>query len=395
MTTNRGSITKRNGSWGYSFAYTDDHGRRRWARKSDKRWKQKDAQQAMTELLAKVDAGHALGTAKGTLGDFLREWVITYEKSGIPKASTVANRQNNINHYLIPFLGDLKLSELTPARIQRFYSELLTSGSHKNKGEPLSPKTVNHVAGTLQRALNDAVDLEIIMRNPCEKARPPKVTRPEMQIWDDDQIARFITYCTEINEPLLALYRLALLHGLRRGELLGLRWSDVDLLGHSISISQSRIMVNNASLIETPKTNAGRRSLAIDSGTIDALARLKDAHEATAGLLGVSEFTLVSTMPDGKPVNVAGFSKRFQRVAYSAGLPVIRLHDARHTSATKMLSDGIPVQVVSARLGHNKTSVTLDVYAHALPKADRNTADLIGNSIDEAIRRSVLTSKND
>ena len=387
---NRGKIAKRNGSWGFRVSYTDDNGQRKWISRNSARWTQKDAQREMVAMLAKIDAGHNLGTSRGTVGEYLTGWLEQYAASGNVKRTTAATTSAHVHAYLVPRIGAMQLRELKPAKIAALYAELLRDGGtgfggKSKRGDGLSAKTVRNVAGTLHKALSDAVRMGIIASNPAASVERPRWDRPEMQIWDLDQVARFLSRSAD--DPHNALWRLVLVCGLRRGELLGLRWSDVDLVDGSVAIRQTRVLAGSSVVTDTPKTRKGRRTVAIDAGTVDALARLKDAQEAARDALGGWPTDLVAVDAIGRPIDPKSITRRFQAAARDAGLPVIRLHDGRHTAISEMLRQGVPVHVVAARVGHARPSTTIDTYAHALPQIDRAAADVFGSSLADAMRR--------
>ena len=392
MSTN---VKRRNGdgSWGFKFAYRDEFGQRRWAQRFDKSWRQKDAQKAFYEARAKIEAGHSLGTAKGTVGDYLLSWHDAYKVSGHVKQTQISTTECHLNAYLIPAIGGLQMKDLKPARIKTLYANLLKSGGTGAKksvsGKPLSPKTVRNIAGTLHTALRDAVRMGVIATNPCDNIDLPKWERPEMKIWDDSQFGTFLMYSFANDDPMFPIWSLMFGSGIRCGEVLGLRWDDVDFLDSSIRIRQTRVMAGKEGVVTvSPKSKAGIRRLQINSGTLDALARLKDAQEASAGLLGASCFPLVATDADGKAIHPRTLSRRFTASAERCGLPVIRLHDIRHTHASMLISVGASVAVVSHRLGHSRISTTLDTYTHLMPTADRDASDLFGLTMENAMKKA-------
>jgi integrase len=386
------NIKKRNGSWGYAFAYRDDSGQRRWARRYDKSWKQKDAQKAFFEARARVEAGHSLGTSKGTVSDYLLSWHDAYKVSGHVKPTQISTTECHLNAYLIPAIGGLQMKDLKPARIKTLYANLLKSGGTGAKrttaGKPLSPKTVRNIAGTLHTALRDAVRMGVIATNPCDNIDLPKWERPEMKVWDDSQFGTFLMYCFANDDPMFAIWLLMFATGLRRGEVSGLRWDDVDFLDSSIKIRQTRVVAGLEVVTVSPKSTKSIRHLQIDSGTLDALARMKDAQEASAGLLGASCFPLVATDADGKVINPRTLSRRFTVSAERCGLPAIRLHDIRHTHASTLISVGTSLAVVSHRLGHSRISTTLDTYTHMMPTEDRDASNRFGLTMENAMKNA-------
>ncbi len=396
MTSQRGKVDKRDDSWGFRVSFTDDTGSRRWVKQYNRRWTKTDAQKALTAKLTAIDAGHTLGTAKGTVADYLQAWFDRYQASGNVKRTTAATTRLHLDAYLLPRIGKLQLRELKPAKVAALYADLLANGRTGNghaDNRSLAPKTVRNIAGTLHKALADAVRLNILPTNPADNVDLPRWEKPEIETWSLDQTAQFLGYLHDVNEVSHVLWRLVLLCGLRRGEVLGLRWSDVDLVDGTIAIRQTRVVAGNTVVVDTPKTKAGRRTVAIDAGTVDALAKLKDAHEAAKAALGGWSSDLVGTALDGRPVHPLTMSRHFKVAATAAGLPVIRLHDGRHTAISEMLRQGVPIHVVSKRAGHSRVSTTLDTYAHALPEADRVAADSFGAALAEAMLRRESTHK--
>jgi integrase len=384
-------VNKREGSWGYRLTFTNDNGERKYVSRYRKQWSKVDAQRELTAQLALVDAGHNLGSAQTTVGEYLETWFARWANTDTVKRSTIDTARVHLDVYLIPRIGKVKLRDLKAARVSKLYAELRTSGKAGGRGtsttgQPLSPKTVRNVAGTLHKALKDAVRLGIIATNPTDQVDVPKWERPELQTYDATQVVQFLAHCSDTENPHTALWRLLLLVGLRRGELLGLTWDDVDLVNYEVTVRQTR-QVNSAGVqyLDTPKTAAGRRRVSVDVGTVDALALLKDAQEKSADFLGGWSSPYVATDLDGQPVHPLAITRRFKALAKVAGLPEIRLHDGRHTALTLALDAGVPMHVVSGRAGHSRVSTTLDVYSHRLPATDRDAVDKTQDYLATAI----------
>lgn len=381
MTKQRGTIEQRSGSWGYRFSFTDDSGTRQHVKKYSKAWTQKDAQKALTAQLALVDSGHNLGNDRATVGTYLAKWFDDWSSDKDLKRSTIDTARMHLEVYLIPRIGTMKLRELKPAKLSAVYRAIQQDG-RVGGSSPLSAKTVRNIAGTLHKALSDAVENGVLTTNPAQYAKAPKYQRPPLNTYNDEQVAVFLRHCEQTNNDHLALWCLLLLIGLRRGELLGLTWADVDLVASEIQVRQTR-SVNSAgeTYVETPKTDAGKRYLTIDPYTLDALARLKDAHEAAGAAFGnwLSEY--VATDLDGRPVHPRAIARRFQAIARDAGLPKIRLHDGRHTALTIAVDAGVDIHVVSARAGHTRASFTADTYLHRHRSTDHKAANVTGTRI--------------
>ena len=391
MTTQRGTVGKRSGSWGYRLTYTDDLGTRQYVSKHSRRWTKADAQRELTRQLSLVDRGHSLGTGQTTVHDYLQDWFARWQAQGRVKQTTVDTVRVHLDVYLLPRIGHLKLRDLKRARIGALYVDLLQNGrtgaGKHDATRPLSAKTVRNIAGTLHKALDDAVRLDILPTNPAALVDLPKWERPELQTWNSQQVARFLAHCADTDDDLYPLWRLLAVTGLRRGELLGLTWDDVDLVLGEIRVRQTRVVTGTGQVrVETPKTTAGRRVVTIDPGTVDALARLKDDQERAAAALGGWPSPYIATSQDGQPIYPKRLTDRFRATARAAGVPVIRLHDGRHSNVTLGIEGGVPVAVMSTRVGHSRPSTTADIYFHRHRQADVDAGLLIAARIDAAIQ---------
>jgi integrase len=342
--------------------------------------KKRDAQKALVVALAQYETVGVTRSGRLSTGDYLTAWLDEYRRSGKRKATTIESTTVAVNAYLIPRIGSIPLAKLDADRVARLYADLLENGRLTSPGG-LSAKTVRNVAGVLHKALSDAVKRRKLPTNPADSVELPTWKRPDLNVWDDFQAGQFLRHVEQSGDPCGPLWRLLLATGMRRGELLGLRWADVDLVNGEVRVEQSRTMKG----VDTPKTKRGRRKISVDRDTVDALARLKDAQEAAAERFGNWTSEFVATDLDGRPIQPLAFTRRFQAAAKRAGLPVPRLHDGRHTAATLALQAGIPIQVVAGRLGHEHVSTTLDVYAAFLPTADRVAADQIGSVLTTRI----------
>lgn len=384
MTQERNGVYRRGNGWGFRFSYRDGNGVRRWVRRQGFATKA-EARAAYAKVTTETNRNGS-SSPNLTVGDYLVGWVERYERSQSRKVTTVRTTKVHVTSYLVPRLGSVRLSKLTPSMVANLYADLLENGRSGRAGRGgLSPKTVQNIGGTLGKALSDAVRDGLIPKNPAANLDRPRWVRPEMHVYNEAEVAEFLRYAQKDGDPLAALWRLVFAAGLRRGELCGLRWKDVDLVGGYVSIVQTRVHSGKVH-VSSPKTRAALRQVSIDPETVTALALLKNAHDDAATRLGGWTSDLVATDLDGKPIHPERLTERFHRTSRGAGLPPIRLHDARHTHATVLFDHGAPVHVVSRRLGHTSVAFTADVYVAHVKSADRAAADLWSSLLGAAER---------
>lgn len=301
----------------------------------------------------------------------LEEWV---QGSWLPmmrnqlKASTWHSYARNLELHLLPHLGHRRLRDLTPVLLNGTYAELLANG-RRNGGGGLSPKTVRYLHTTLHKALADAVDTGLVAGNPADRARPPKPARSaptELRFWTPEQLRAFLASVAETR--LEAAWHLAAMTGMRRGEVLGLRWADVDLEAARLCVRHTIISIAYEVCESTPKTHQAR-VINLDPRTIDQLRSQHCQQSADRDEWGADyqDHDLVFCRQDGTPLHPDTFSQSFTRSIAKTALPRIRLHDLRHTHATIALRAGVPIKVISERLGHESPAFTMKQYAHALP----------------------------
>lgn len=356
-----------------------DERRQQWHEGHDRK---KDAERALNELLSKREEGMYVEPSKQTLLGYLTgEWLPSIRSTVRP--STLLSYSGHVEHHIGPRIGSLPLQKLTPSAINSLYATLLHEGRADRTGG-LSPATVRRIHATLHRALKDAVRWNKIARNPADSADPPsQVTDHDrgLQTWTAPELRSFLT--TTAPDRLGSLWHVLASTGVRRGEVLGLRWQDVDLDAGRLAIRQTLITIGYELKFSSPKTKRSTRQIAIDPGTVAVLRshRARQLEERMAWGPAYTESGLVFTREDGSPIHPDRVSKMFNSIVEKIGLPRIRLHDLRHTHATLALQAGIHPKVVSERLGHATVSITLDTYSHVIPAMQEDAADRVASLV--------------
>jgi integrase len=280
---------------------------------------------------------------------------------------TAEGYESIIRQHFIPGIGNLPLTQLKPEHLQRYYSEKLASGRCDGNGA-LSQTTVNHHHTCLHRALKIALKWGLISRNPADAVTPPRPQRSEMHTMNEDEVQTFLEVAKKT--PYYALFYLAIFTGMRRSELLALRWCDIDLDMCEISVVRSLHHLRDGSLVfRQPKTAKGRRMIALTPSTALMLREYRESQESASLMLGMplKDDDLVFSQVDGKPLLPDTVSHAWVKTVERAGLKHFRLHDGRHTHASIMLKQGIHPKIVQERLGHATISTTLDLYSHVAP----------------------------
>ncbi|NLG79219.1 MAG: site-specific integrase [Firmicutes bacterium] len=371
----KGFIEKRGNSWRLSVYLGKDPvtGKERRIRKTV-RGSEKDAQKALRDLLHSIDEGTFVEPAKMTVEQYLGQWLETHKANVEPTThdwyALVCRK------HIAPHLGQVQLQKLTPLAIQQFYASKLQEGRLDGKGVSLSPNTVRHIHRVLHKALNAAVKLQLIPRNPCDAVEPPKAVKKEARYWTPEEAAQFLEAIQE--DRLYALFYVALGTGLRRGELLGLRWQDVDLNEGRLTVRQEIVRKSKGTLVKAPKTEKSRATISLSRGVVEVLKKHK-ARQAQERLLMGDQYHdsgLVFTTFEGKPLDPSYISgDYFGKLIEKAKVRKINFHALRHTHATILASQGVPLKVVSERLRHSSVAITGDIYSHVFAEMDREAAD--------------------
>lgn len=333
----------------------------------------KAAERHLAELLHQFDTGTFLKPGKVTLADFLERWLKEYAWPNLAPR-TAEGYESIVRQHLMPKLGNIVLTQLKPEHLQKYYAETLTNG-RCNGSSGLMQTTVNHHHTYLHRALKMALTWGLISRNPADAVTAPRVQRSEMKTMDEDEVKAFLDLARKT--PYYALFYLALFTGMRRSELLALRWCDIDLLMGEISVTRSlHHLLDGSVIFRQPKTAKGRRQVALPPSATSVIREQKEKRTLECMMLGFSlqEDALVFSRFDGKPLLPDTVSNAWRKIVKRAGLKHFRLHDARHTHASLLLKQNVHPKIVQERLGHATISTTLDLYSHVAPGLQRAAA---------------------
>ena len=336
----------------------------------------REATEALQDAMDRARRGWR-GPSRMTVAHYLRrEWLPGVEMELAP--TTAALYRTIVDAYIVPKIGGARLDSLSAADLTSMYRELLAGGGRG--GRPLAAKTVRHVHTTLRKALADAVGAKRLSWNPAAAAKAPKVERTKEPItWSADQVATFLDYVR--GDRLEALWVLAATTGLRRGELLGLRWSDIGEA--ELSVRQVYVAYRKLHAFKAPKTEASRRTIPLAPR---AMAVLKAHHAQQASeKLGAGpayeDKDLVFADEIGDPHSPDMISSSFRSLVKAAGLPRLTPHGLRHSFATIGLDSGADVLDVAAMLGHSSPTITQAIYQHTRPERLRRAAEAIDSAI--------------
>ena len=287
------------------------------------------------------------------------------------KPTTFSGYKRTLELYVIPRIGGMRLQALTTAGLTSLYGDLRQRGGtyqspkRRTEPKPLSPKTVRNVHAMLSKALNDAVDVGLLPHNPAARSKPPRQRSisEKVDAWTANELREFLDFVAF--DRLYACWHLAAHTGMRRGELLGLRWEDIDLDGGTLSVRQTIVLEYTKPIISTPKSHEAR-VINLDPRSVDVLRTHRGAQIAEQAQWGEDYFDsgLVFRREDGRLIHPDRLSQMYDRLVRLSGVRRLKFHGLRHTHATLMLRAGVPLKVVSERLGHADPAFTLRVYQH-------------------------------
>ena len=346
------------------------------------------AQEELTRLLGQRNDGSYVEPTKMTVAQYLNHWLEADIDRRVA-ARTAARYREIVEKNIIPKLGHVPVRKLTAVHIEAFEAELQREGWVKarakqkvKEGEEapiqekrgLSAQTALHVHRTLSQALGHAVRLGVLFKNPARQVKPPRPPSREIKILDKNEITTLLNAAKAVGLYVPVL--VAVTTGMRRGELLALRWSDIDPTAALLTVNRSLERIKGKFGFKSPKTKTSRRTITLPTITVQALRRhLKEQHEARLKLgLGRDPRGLVFARPDGQPMDADTLTKAFRRLVASAKVTPITFHGLRHTHISHLLMEGFHAKVVSERAGHAHVNITLGVYAAYIPSMQTDVA---------------------
>jgi integrase len=379
----KGHIRERSpGHWAIVIDITTPAGRRRRKWHSFKGAK-RAAQEECARLITALKAGTYADLSKETLSAYLERWLADIKAQVAPR--TYERYAQIVRRNIVPTLGTLKLKQLRAADVSAAYGKALDSGRHDGSGG-LSNRSVLHMHRVLKQALGQAVQWDILPRNPSNSVKPPKPSPIKMQTYDLAQTAELIAVMrpTRLFVPVI----LAVLCGLRRGEIAALRWQYVDLAAGQLAVVQSAEQTKAGVRYKEPKSGKAR-TVALSATVVEELRahRVRQAEELLRIGSRVNDETFVCTREDGAPLQPNTFTHNWDRIISGSTLPRIRFHDLRHAHATHLLASGVHPKVASERLGHSRIGITLDLYSHVLPNMQADAAAVVDDALRAALNK--------
>lgn len=335
----------------------------------------RQAQTWLAKTIAELQAGEVYDT-KVTVAEYLSDWLTTKQAL---RPATRLEYTRHVENIFVPELGYLKLSDLRSHHIAAVFQRIVDTNYRRER--PIHPRTRKNILATLNSALNSAVKQGLIRRNPAATVELPRPAKPRTTIWTRDEAARFLEETR--GDRLHVLYRLLLLTGMRRGEAVGLQWGDLDMETGKLTITRQITSIDRELHVGPPKSDAGRRTVAIDKGTLELLKAMHRRAVLAHPWEPDQQFDARPVFPasNGQPYNPTHVSRHFLTLVKRLGLPKIRLHDLRHTSASLGLEGGESLLSVKRRLGHSSIAITADVYSHVTPAGAERAADRLASTV--------------
>ena len=325
----------------------------------------REAKSLMHKLITEMEEGKITKKSSKNIGEWMDEWLSEYMPN--IEETTRIGYQNKIKCYIKPAIGDILIQSLTASHVQRMVNDMTRRG--------LSPKNIRDTFNNVNAAMKLAVKIRLIPYNPCEGVSLPKRKKYKAEVYSTEMINSLLTKTegTDMYLPILILVSA----GLRRGELLALRWQDIDFENKILKVRKNMVRGLNGYIIKSPKTEAGIRDISLGDSVMQKLVSAKEQYDKKklAYGIGFQDLGFVISQSDGAPFSPDAMTRKWRRFLVGNNLPEIRLHDLRHSNATALIQAGVNPRVVQQRLGHSDVNITLNTYTHVLPAMDIEAAD--------------------
>ncbi|PPA91515.1 tyrosine-type recombinase/integrase [Brevibacillus laterosporus] len=352
--------------WYFTINYKENEKYKKMLRQGFKT--KKEAESAMVEAQNALNKGTYIEPSKMTYIDFMHNWL--EDKKTTVKARTLEFYSFLVKRHILPTIGGLELSKITPRDIQSLYNSLKEAGN-------LSDENIRKVHTIINDSLDKAFRWEMIAKNPASLVDSPKVSRKEIVVWDENEIQQFLATAKE--SRYYVAFLIALTTGMRQGEILGLRWKDIDEDNRTFSIVQT-LSHDGKEFNVGAKSDSGNRRISIDEQTLNQILKLKHRYkvEMLENRPLYKDHDLVICTSVGTPLSPRNLNRSFDSIIKKGKVRKIRFHDMRHTHASLLLKQGVNPKIVSERLGHANVRITLDTYSHLLPNLQKETVDEFG-----------------
>ena len=349
----------------------------------------KEASAELVRLMNSAHQGDYIDPTKITVSEFFDRWLRDWAAINVG-AKTLERYRELTSAHVQPHIGATPIQKLQPVHLAELYAKLLARrkpAARPEKATGLAPRTVGHVHRLMHKALKVAVEWGVIQRNAAAVARPPKLERTEIEILSVEQARTLIEKLK--GQPLYPIVVLGLATGMRRGELLALRWKDVDLDGGKLRVEQSLEQTKIGGVrFKAPKTKHGRRSISLAASVVAELRQHRKQRQVQRLQLGLGKApddALVFPKWDGTPRVLTTTSTEWTRTLVKLKLPAVSLHALRHTHASQLIAEGMDVLTISRRLGHGSPTITLDIYGHLFGNTDDRAADVIERAFGKVL----------
>ncbi|MCM3180194.1 site-specific integrase [Cytobacillus horneckiae] len=362
----KGYIRKRGTKWSYTVDIGKDPktGKRRQRSKSGYKTK-KEAQAALAELVNNVEKGKVVEASSRYFNEFTIEYMDKTYKNRV-KASTYDRTMSLINTHILPWFENIQLKDINPFMVHEFYDE---------KIKEYTPSYVQRMHEIMRRILYKAFEWELILKDVASRLEPPKKEKTVLDVWSVQNVNDYLKFTKHSRYH--PIFYLAAHTGMRKGEILGLSWEDVDFESRKLKINKTLYKITGEFLLQSPKSYSSIRTIYMDDDLIRVLKKQKVKQNIEKMKFGTvyKEHNMVFAQETGEFINPTAVNQLFTRFIKQSKLPYIRFHDLRHTHATILLQMGVNPKLVADRLGHSSVKITLDIYSHVLPEMQQNLTD--------------------